>query len=108
MSLKKRVMSPDFADLDRASPETLVEQIATHFEAAILQGQYRPGDRLPTIRRLAEEAGVTRAVVQEAYRHLGAGGLVSAVVGRGTTVCDLPICATRISRPGRSAPSASA
>ena len=90
-------MSPDLAHLDRTSPETLVEQIATHFEAAILQGQYRPGDRLPTIRRLAEDAGVSRAAVQEAYRRLGAGGLVSAVVGRGTTVCPLAQGARRSS-----------
>lgn len=82
-------MSLDLADLDRDSPETLVEQIAVHFESAIRQGQYRPGDRLPTIRRLAEDAGVTRTTVQEAYRRLGEGGLVSSTVGRGTTVREL-------------------
>ncbi len=83
-------MSVDLADLDRSSPESLVEQIAAHFEAAILQGQYRPGERLPPIRQVSQEAGVTRNTVQEAYRRLGAGGMVSSVVGRGTTVCRLP------------------
>ena len=83
-------MSVELADLDRSSPESLVEQIATHFEAAILHGQYRAGERLPPIRQVAQEAGVTRNTVQEAYRRLGAGGLVSSVVGRGTTVCRLP------------------
>ena len=80
-------MSLELADLDRGSPESLVEQIATHFEEAILRGEYRPGERLPAIRRVSEDAGVTRNTVQEAYRRLGAGGLISSVVGRGTTVC---------------------
>ncbi len=83
-------MSLELADLDRGSPESLVEQIATHFEEAILRGEYRPGERLPPIRRVSEDAGVTRNTVQEAYRRLGAGGLVSSVVGRGTTVCRMP------------------
>ena len=37
---------------------------------------------------MALETGVTRATVQDAYRDLGENGLVTGVVGRGTTVLD--------------------
>ncbi|MGE3174597.1 MAG: PLP-dependent aminotransferase family protein [Planctomycetota bacterium] len=73
-------------ELDRAAPATLGDQIAAHYRAAIAAGQLRPGDRLPPIREVAEASGVTRAVVQDAYKKLSDAGLVAAEVGRGTTV----------------------
>lgn len=72
--------------LDRTAPEPLAEQIATFFREAIRTGRLRPGQRLPPIRTVADGAGVTRTTVQEAYRRLGDGGLVSGEVGRGTMV----------------------
>ncbi|GAB4140259.1 MAG: PLP-dependent aminotransferase family protein [Planctomycetota bacterium] len=65
----------------------MADQIAAFYREAILAGQLRAGDRLPPIRALAEATGVTRATVQESYRRLGEGGLVTRTVGRGTEVC---------------------
>jgi len=69
---------------DRDDP--VVDQVARHYRRAIEQGRLRPGDRLPTIRAVAQHTGVNRATVQDAYRQLQELGLVSATVGRGTSV----------------------
>lgn len=81
-------MTFSFPSLDRAAREPLAAQIATYFASAIRRGQLRAGERLPPIRDVARECGVTRATVQEAYRRLAADGLVEGIVGRGTTVLE--------------------
>jgi len=43
-----------------------------------------PGDRVPTVRQLMAEFGVSQAVVQRATERLKAQGRISAEVGRGT------------------------
>ncbi len=76
----------ELPSISRSSSEPLVEQIARHYQSAIQHGRLRPGDRLPTIRAVADQLQVTRNTVQEAYRRLSETGLVSASVGRGTEV----------------------
>lgn len=51
----------------------LAEQLSTRIE----QGLYRPGERLPSVRALSQEHGVSLSTVQQAYRHLEDLGLVS-------------------------------
>lgn len=60
----------------RASNDVIV-QIRT----AILSGEYRPGDRLPTEREMARQFEVSRVTVRDALRALEAGGLVQVRVG---------------------------
>ncbi|OEC36905.1 DNA-binding transcriptional regulator, MocR family, contains an aminotransferase domain [Pseudomonas cuatrocienegasensis] len=43
----------------------------------IEQGLYRPGDRLPSVRALSTEHGVSLSTVQQAYRHLEDQGLAT-------------------------------
>jgi DNA-binding transcriptional MocR family regulator len=76
----------DIPDLDKSSPRPLVDQLVSHYRSAIEDARLRPGDRLPTIREAAVQAGVTRSTVQDAYRRLRSLGLVDATVGRGTVV----------------------
>jgi GntR family transcriptional regulator/MocR family aminotransferase len=63
--------------------------IAAEVEAALNRGELRPGDRLPTVRALALELGVSSASVAVAYSLLERRGRVQAHVGRGTFVADL-------------------
>src|ERR1700737_2143961 len=46
-----------------------------------MTGQYRPGDRLPTEREMAQQFGVSRVTVRDALRALEANGLVRVKVG---------------------------
>ena len=68
--------------------ETLAEQVAGSIKEAILDGQWQPGEALPTEPELAEAFGVSRAVVRDATRMLAAQGLVDAQHGRGVFVTE--------------------
>ncbi|GMQ76519.1 MAG: GntR family transcriptional regulator MpaR [Gammaproteobacteria bacterium] len=62
------------------------QQIAEQVNEAIVTGDLRHGDKLPTIRALAEELGVNRDTVALAYDGLARDGIVETTVGRGTFV----------------------
>src|SRR5215207_4192903 len=64
------------------------EQIAAAIEATIDRGDFRVGDRLPTVRALARQLDVSGASVAVAYSLLARRGRVSAQVGRGTFVTE--------------------
>jgi DNA-binding FadR family transcriptional regulator len=57
-------------------PES-VERVASSLRGDILRRRYRPGERLPSERELAERLGVNRGAVREAFRVLAQLGLVS-------------------------------
>ena len=68
----------EFQTIGRQSAhEAIVEQI----ERAVDDGRLRPGDRLPSERRLMEQFGVSRPTVREAMRVLQATGVVAAHPG---------------------------
>lgn len=72
--------------LDRSSHIPLYRQICQGLREAILSGQLAEGTRLPTERALANELGVNRTTVMNAYNELASEGLIEGHVGRGTLV----------------------
>lgn len=68
----------------RSVPEDVFEQIV----AEVLSGAMKPGDPLPSERRLAEVLGVSRPAVREALKRLTSIGLVEIRQGDTTTVRD--------------------
>ncbi len=71
---------------DAGTREPVYQQIAEQVNEAIVGGQLRHGDKLPTIRALAGELGVNRDTVALAYDGLARDGIVETTVGRGTFV----------------------
>jgi len=67
----------------READATLVVQLADDLARRIDDQGLRPGTRLPSIRRMAEQAGVSRFTVVEAYDRLVARGLVQSRRGAG-------------------------
>lgn len=61
-------------------------QLAAELRDAIKAGDYEPGDRLPSTRRLAEVNGISPMTVQHAVRVLKDEGLVVSHQGRGAFV----------------------
>ncbi|WP_443687874.1 MocR-like pyridoxine biosynthesis transcription factor PdxR [Nonomuraea guangzhouensis] len=56
------------------------------FRAAILNGQFEPGARLPSTRTLAGSLGISRSTVVEAFDQLAAEGFIERRTGSGTYV----------------------
>jgi DNA-binding FadR family transcriptional regulator len=62
-------------------PTRASSDVIAQIRRAIMSGQYRPGDRLPTEREMAQQFGVSRVTVRDALRALEANGLVRVKVG---------------------------
>ncbi len=62
--------------LDGTSTTPPYEQIRSQIAARVETGALQPGDRLPTVRRLAEDLGLATNTVARAYRELEQGGVI--------------------------------
>ena len=72
--------------VDRAARTPLGAQLAGRIRAAVEDGTLTTGDRLPSVRELAEIAGVNVNTARAVYTRLESEGLVSSEQGRGTFV----------------------
>jgi GntR family transcriptional regulator/MocR family aminotransferase len=70
----------------RNSAVPLTSQIQRFIRSEVAAGVLHPGSRLPSSRTLADDLGVSRSVVVEAYGQLVAEGYLEAVQGAGTRV----------------------
>jgi DNA-binding transcriptional MocR family regulator len=73
--------------------------IAVRIETLIAAGQLRPGERLPAVRSLAAELGVSPGTVAAGYRSLRDRGLVRPDGRHGTVVAIQPPLRVRPARP---------
>ena len=82
----------DFLQLDPAAapPRRLSEWLAGALRAAIAEGRAPVGTRLPPTRELADDLGLSRGVVLEAYRRLADEALVVGRPKVGTVVVGPP------------------
>ncbi len=77
--------------IDRSDAEAIQSQIAKQIRELVLQGRLKPSSRLPSSRALAEQLGVARATVVEAYEQLAGEGYVETRLGSGTAIAaELP------------------
>lgn len=72
------------------SPVPRYAQLSALFRRRIERGQWRSGQRLPTLQVLMAQFGVARVTVRQAIGVLAREGLVSAQRGRGTFVTGHP------------------
>jgi GntR family transcriptional regulator/MocR family aminotransferase len=72
--------------LDTTSATPLFRQLYEGLRQSILDGRLAPGVRLPATRSLAEELGVSRNTVLNAYEQLLAEGYLEGKAGSGTYV----------------------
>ena len=69
-----------------SDPQKLYQQIARAIAAAIADGRYPCGDKLPSERELADDFGVSRPTIRDAMIALEFQGLVEARQGSGVFV----------------------
>ena len=73
-------------DVDVRSGVPIYVQLVGGVRRALEVGTLRPGERLPTVRALAEELTVAPNTVVKAYNELQREGLISSRAGVGTVV----------------------
>jgi len=71
---------------DPDGPGPAHDRLAAALRGHVNDGRLRAGDRLPSTRALAEELGLSRWVITEAYDQLKAEGYLTGRVGSGTVV----------------------
>lgn len=73
----------------RRIPTDGLEQIRAQFLTALHCGQLCPGDRVPSVRSLADQTGMNRKTVHRAYRRLAREGLLELRPGSGTFLVEV-------------------
>jgi GntR family transcriptional repressor for pyruvate dehydrogenase complex len=66
---------------EQVRPVRLYQRIVEQVEAAVLRGELRPGERLPSEREMVEQFGASRSTVREALRVLESDGVVRSRPG---------------------------
>jgi GntR family transcriptional repressor for pyruvate dehydrogenase complex len=69
----------------------LYEEVAARIRDLIADGELRPGQTLPSERKLAEQFKVGRAVIREAIRQLEVSGLVESRHGGGNYIREVTV-----------------
>lgn len=85
--MNKLAQSNPFA-LDPRSDIPLGVQLGWRLRALIVTGRLAPGERLPSLRRVAGWAGVNLNTVRAVYESLEQGGLIVSQHGRGSFVAE--------------------
>ena len=75
-------------DLDPASTAPPYEQVRLGIIDRLATGSLLPGDRLPAIRALATELGLSAGTVARAYKELEEAGVLVTRRGAGTTIAE--------------------
>ena len=72
--------------IDRSSPLPLYFQLKTFILDKIQQGEWQPGEKLPTEEEIHKTFDVSRATIRQALRELEFDGTIIRQAGRGTFV----------------------
>lgn len=89
MSKVASFISLGIISLNKNTGTPLHRQIYERLYEAIISGQLKPGTRLPSVRALAQELGISRNTAAKAYAQLLAEGYLESKVGSGTCVTSI-------------------
>ena len=73
--------------LDYRDAKPIYSQIVENFRSQIAAGILQPGDKLPSVRELAQKMSINPNTIQRAYRELEAAGFIETLPGKGCFVC---------------------
>lgn len=72
--------------VSNSSPDPIFSQIAKQLKALIISAELKPGDALPSIRKLASELQISVITTKRAYTELEKEGYIDTVGGKGCFV----------------------
>jgi GntR family transcriptional regulator/MocR family aminotransferase len=73
----------DYIQIDKKNGQPLYQQLYEQLRTAAQRGSLRPGQKLPSIRRLSEDLGLSRTTIESAYQQLCVEGYIEARPQRG-------------------------
>ena len=76
--------------LDYRDARPIYTQIIDGFREQIATGILQPGDKLPSVRELAQNLAINPNTIQRSYRQLESEGWIVTVPGKGCFVCTVP------------------
>ena len=76
--------------LDYRDARPICAQIIDGFREQIATGILQPGDKLPSVRELAQNLAINPNTIQRSYRQLESEGWIVTVPGKGCFVCTVP------------------
>lgn len=72
--------------LSSASEKPIYEQITSQIKELIMKGELKPGEAMPSMRKLAKDLHVSVITTQRAYDDLAKDGFIVTVPAKGTFV----------------------
>ena len=75
--------------LDYRDAKPIYTQIVENLQTQIASGILQPGDKLPSVRELAQNLSINPNTIQRAYRELEAAGHIQTLPGKGCFVCEI-------------------
>src|SRR5689334_7398342 len=74
--------------IDKRSPIPRYYQLAEQIREQVQRGEYRPGEQLPSVKELAEQADISRMTARQAVELLVRDGTLIVRQGAGTFVAE--------------------
>ncbi len=75
-------------DIDLQSRIPIYEQLYKKVIELAVKKQFKPGDKLPSVRELAKSLGVNPNTVSKAFQMLERDGIIYSLSGRGSFISD--------------------
>lgn len=72
--------------LDFKSSKPIYEQIIEQIKFNVMKGYLKPGDSIPSVRKLALELKITPGTVAKAYQELERQEMIETIRGKGTFI----------------------
>ncbi|MDD6070155.1 MAG: GntR family transcriptional regulator [Clostridiales bacterium] len=72
--------------LDLKSSKPIYEQIIEQVKLNVMKGYLKPGDSIPSVRKLALELKITPGTVAKAYQELERQEMIETIRGKGTFI----------------------
>lgn len=72
--------------LDLKSNKPIYEQIVEQVKFHVLKGHLKPGDAIPSVRKLALDISITPGTVAKAYQELERQHIIETIRGKGTFI----------------------
>ena len=74
--------------LSYQSGQPIYEQIIEQIKFHVMKEYLKPGDFIPSVRKMALEIGVTPNTVAKAYQELERQGVIQTIPGKGTFIAE--------------------